>query len=50
MITGTTILLIVMWIVCTAISISGMICKRNIDVINIMSISLIVNIFVMFFT
>lgn len=49
MITGTTILLIVMWIVCTAISITGMICKRNIDVISIMSISLIVTIFVMFF-
>lgn len=50
MITGTTILLIVMWIVCTAISITGMICKRNIYVISIMSISLIVTIFVMFFT
>ena len=37
-ITGTTILLIVMWIVCTAISITGMICKRNIDVVSIMSI------------
>ena len=50
MITGTTILLIVMWIVCTAISITGMICKRNIDVINIISISIIVTILVMLFT
>lgn len=50
MITGTTILLIVMWVVCTAISMTGMICKRNIDVVSIMSIPLIVTIFVMFFT
>ena len=50
MITGTTILLIVMWIVCTAISMTGMIYKRNIDVVSIMSIPLIVTIFVMFFT
>ena len=49
MITGTTILLIVMWIVCTAISMTGMICKRNIDVVSIMSIPLIVAIFVIFF-
>lgn len=50
MITDTTILLIVMWVVCTAISMTGMICKRNIDVVSIMSITLIVTIFVMFFT
>lgn len=51
MITGTTILLIVMWVACTAISITGMICKRDIDVVSIMSIPLIVvTIFVMFFT
>lgn len=49
MITGTTILLIVMWVVCTTISMTGMICKRNIDVVSIMSIPLIVTIFVMFF-
>ena len=49
MITCTTILLIVMWIVCTAISMTGMICKRNIDVVSIMSIPLIVTIFVIFF-
>lgn len=50
MITGTTILLIVMWVVCTTISMTGMIFKRNIDVVSIMSIPLIVTIFVMFFT
>ena len=48
MITCTTILLVVMWIVYTAISMTGMICKRNIDVVSIMSIPLIVTIFVMF--
>lgn len=48
MITGTTILLIVMWVVYTAISMIGMIYKRNIDVVSIMSIPLIVTIFVMF--
>ena len=50
MITDTTIWSIVMWIVFTAISITGMICKRNIDIVSIMSIPLIVTIFVMFFT
>lgn len=50
MITGTTILLIVMWVVCTAISMTGMIYKINIDVVSIMSIPLIVTIFVIFFT
>ena len=49
MITGTTILLIVMWVVCTTISMTGMICKRNIDVVSVMSIPLIVTIFVIFF-
>ena len=49
MITGTTILLIVMWVLCTAISMTGMICKRNIDVVSVMSIPLIVTIFVIFF-